>query len=151
MWVPFPDAPAAGQASVEYIAVISLLAVVLAVGRAGGGAPWRPAARASHKIRLGDLHRRRATCARRTRRERPGWSPCPLSSHTGGYEGEADVFSDDLGARGTLTMTQQSDGTVAAALAVGGRAASAAAGASDVHAGPVQLPGRGERHAPASG
>ena len=47
-----------------------------------------------------------------------GLAPCPLSSHMGGGDGGLTVFSADFGARGTLTMTQQSDGTVTAALAV---------------------------------
>ena len=57
----------------------------------------------------------------------------------GGGDGGLTVFSADFGARGTLTMTQQSDGTVAAALAVGGRRGVSGGLGLDVHAGPVQL------------
>src|SRR6185295_15395404 len=61
------------------------------------------------------------------------------SSHTGGGQGGLTVFSADFGARGTLTMTRQSDGTVAAALAVGGRRGISGGLGFDVHAGPLQL------------
>ena len=43
----------------------------------------------------------------------PGLAPCPLQSDMTGREVSVDAFSIEVGARWTLTVTPQSDGTVA--------------------------------------
>jgi hypothetical protein len=135
--LPLPrTALAAGQASVEYVAVVSLLvAVMLAAPAAGAGDIPRAVV---HGIRLGICLVASDVCSDAAAKA-AGLGPCPLSSHTGGGDGGVTVFSADFGARGTLTMTQQSDGTVAAALAVSGRRGVSGGLALDVHAGPLQF------------
>jgi hypothetical protein len=122
---------------VEYVAVLSLLvaAMLLAAPAAGAGDIPRAVA---HGVRLGICIVASDVCTDEEAKA-AGLAACPLSSHTGGGEGGLTVFSADFGARGTLTMTRQSDGTVAAALAVGGRRGISGGLGLDVHAGPLQL------------
>jgi hypothetical protein len=122
---------------VEYVAVLSLLvaAMLLAAPAAGAGDIPRAVA---HGIRLGLCLVASDVCTD-AEAKAAGLAACPLSSHTGGGEGGLTVFSADFGARGTLTLTRQSDGRVTAALAVGGRRGVSGGLGLDVHAGPLQL------------
>src|SRR4051812_938075 len=126
---------AAGQASVEYVAVIALVAALLLVAAPAAGAPDL-AGRVAYAIRLGICVVASDVCSSREARA-DGLAPCPLRSDTNGAEAGVSVFSVDLGARGTLTVTPQSDGTVAAALAAGGGAGVSGGLGTDLGAGPL--------------
>lgn len=121
----------------EYVAVVSLLVAVMLLAAPAVGAPDIPRA-VAHGLRLGICLVASDVCTGAEARA-AGLAPCPLSSHMGGGDAGVTVFSADFGARGMLTMTQQSDGTVAGALAVGGRRGVSGGLGLDVEAGPLKL------------
>jgi hypothetical protein len=103
--------PTAGQATLEYLAAIALLAAVFVVAAPAVGAPdigRKVVAAVKHGICIagGDI------CTSGDAR-RAGLAPCPLKSDTTGAEGSVTAFSVELGGKWTLTATPQSDGTVA--------------------------------------
>src|SRR4051794_6516065 len=114
-----PRTSAAGQASLEYVAVIALVAAILLVAGPAAGAPDIPR-KVADAIRLGICVVASDVCSTREARAE-GLAPCPLRSRTDGAEASVSFLSVDLGRRGTLTVTPQSDGTVAATLTEGGR------------------------------
>jgi hypothetical protein len=122
---------------VEYVVVVSLLVAAVLLAAPAAGAPDIPRS-VAHAIRMGICLVAADVCTG-AEAEAAGLAPCPLSSHMGGGDGGLTVLSADFGARGTLTMTQQSDGTVAATLAAGGRRGVSGGLGLDVHAGPLQL------------
>ena len=129
--------PTAGQASLEYVAAIALVAAVFLVAAPAVGAPDIPGT-VVHKLRLGLCIVAGDICSN-TAAQAAGVAPCPLASDTKGWEASATAFSIELGGRGTLTVATQSDGTVTAV-----RTASASGGVSagdgwDLAAGPVKI------------
>ena len=112
--------PTAGQASLEYIAAVALLAAVLLVAAPAVGAPdigRSVVAAVKHGICLagGDI------CTKGDA-ARAGLAPCPLRSDTTGGEGSVTAFSVEIGGKWLLTVTPQSDGTVAVVRTAGGSA-----------------------------
>ena len=107
-----------GQAAVEYIALLAVLAAVL-VAAGPARAPDIPRG-VVHGLRLGLCIVTGDVC---TPREAAAAAlpPCPMAAETKGSEIEATFFSIDLGTRGTLAMTSLSDGSVQAAWSAGGR------------------------------
>ena len=102
--------PTAGQATVEYVAALALIAALLVVAAPAVGAP--------NLGRIVVVKMRLALCivagdicvdddARRA-----GLAPCPLSSDTKGSEKTGTVLIYEIGRKGTLTVTPQSDGSV---------------------------------------
>jgi hypothetical protein len=132
--------PTAGQATIEYVAAISLLAAVLAVAGPAVGAPsiaHALVAQIKHALCLvgGDF------CTPSDAR-RAGLAPCPLRSDVSGGEGSVTAFSIELGGRTTLTVTPLSDGTVSvvrlagvSAAAVGGPSVGLSLGLAGVEGG----------------
>jgi hypothetical protein len=102
--------PTAGQASLEYVAVISLVTVLLLAAAPAVGAPSL-AGSVARGIRIGlcvvvdDICTREEAAA-------AGLPPCQLDSQTKGYDGRVTVFSVELGSRNTLTGYTESDGSV---------------------------------------
>jgi hypothetical protein len=108
-----------GQAAVEYIALLAVLAAVLVAAGPALGAPDLPRG-VVHGLRLGLCIVTGDVC---TPREAAAAAlpPCPMAAETKGSDVEATFFSIDLGTRGTLAMTSLSDGSVQAAWSAGGR------------------------------
>jgi hypothetical protein len=134
--------PTAGQATLEYIAAVALVAALLLVAAPAVGAPdiGRSLAGAlRHGICLvgGDI------CTTGDAR-RAGLPPCPLRSDLTGAEGWVTAFSVELGGKWTLTVTPRSDGTVAVTRIAGGGAGFAGGEGADGSLGPVKFVGRGE-------
>src|SRR6201989_1194086 len=108
-----------GQAAVEYIALLAVLAAALAAAGPAPGAPAPPGGvvpglRLGLCIVTGDVCTPREAAAATL-------PPCPMAAETKGSDIEATFFSIDLGTRGTLAMTSLSDGSVQAAWSAGGR------------------------------
>jgi len=102
--------PTAGQATLEYIAAVALLAALLVFAAPAVGAPdiARSVAKAiEHGICIagGDV------CNDGDAR-RAGLAPCPLMSDTTGAEASVTAFSVEIGGKWLLTITPRSDGTV---------------------------------------
>ena len=102
--------PTAGQASLEYIAAVALLAALLVFAAPAVGAPdiARSIAKAfEHGLCVvgGDVCN--SEDARRAK-----LAPCPLKSDTTGAEASVTAFSVEIGGKWLLTITPQSDGTV---------------------------------------
>lgn len=102
--------PTAGQATTEYVAVIALVAVVLAVaapvvgGRSIAHAVVAQMQRALCLAGLDICDARMAADA--------GLAPCPLKSDITGHDGSVSFRYVEVGGRTTLTVTPNSDGTV---------------------------------------
>jgi hypothetical protein len=112
--------PTAGQATLEYIAAVALLAAVFLVAAPAVGAPdlgGKVFAAVKHGICLagGDI------CTSGDA-ARAGLAPCQLKSDTTGGEGFVTAFSVELGGKWLLTVTPQSDGTVAVVRTAAGSA-----------------------------
>ena len=102
--------PIAGQASLEYIAVISLVAALLLLAAPAVGAP--PIAEAvARGILMGFWVVVVYVCTCRAAGA-PGLPPCQLDSATRGYDARVTVFSIEIGSRGTLTGYRESDGSI---------------------------------------
>lgn len=101
--------PTAGQASLEYIAVISLVAALLLLAAPAVGAPSIADA-VARGIRIGlcvvvdDICTREDAAA-------AGLPPCQLDSATRGYDARVTVFSIEGGSRDTLTGYRNSNGS----------------------------------------
>jgi hypothetical protein len=129
--------PTAGQATLEYIAAVALLAALLLVAAPAVGAPdiGRSVADAlRHGICLagGDI------CTKGDAR-RAGLPPCPLTTKTTGWDGTVEVMMVDVGGKFTLAVTRKSDGSVSVVrVANAGKGASAGIGA-ELDAGPIHF------------
>ena len=129
--------PTAGQATLEYIAAVALVAALLLVAAPAVGAPdiGRSVADAiRHGICLvgGDI------CTDGDAR-RAGLPPCPLRSDLTGAEGSVTAFSVELGGKWTLTVVPRSDGSVAVTRIGGGSAGVAGGPRPGGGAGPVRF------------
>jgi hypothetical protein len=130
--------PTAGQATLEYIAAVALLAALLLVAAPAVGAPdlaRRVADAVAHGLCVvgGDV------CSQGDAR-RAGLAPCPLKSDQTGADGTATAFSVELGGKWLLTVTPNSDGTVTI-VRTGGGTAGVAGGSGRLGAslGPVKF------------
>jgi hypothetical protein len=113
--------PTAGQASLEYVAVISLVAAVLVLAAPAVGTPSiaREVARA---VRLGVCVAAHDYCrAGDAAAERLG--PCTLGSRASGHESEVSLLSFRLGENDEWNVSVASDGSVSMVHAEGGSAA----------------------------
>jgi hypothetical protein len=127
--------PTAGQATLEYIAAVALLAAVFVVAAPAVGAPDLGRA-VVDGIRHGLCVAGGDICTNDDAR-RAGLAPCPLKSDTTGWEGSVSALVLEVGGKWTLTVTPQSDGSVTVV-----RTAGVSKGAGDgvgvsLHAGPV--------------
>ncbi|HET6550417.1 MAG TPA: hypothetical protein VFG79_18275 [Solirubrobacter sp.] len=102
--------PAAGQASIEYVAALALVAATLAVAAPAVGAPDL-AGIVAHKLRLALCLVAGDVCSDRAAKE-AGLAACPLSSDVKGHEASVTAYSIEVGHRWTLTVTPRSDGSV---------------------------------------
>ena len=102
--------PTAGQASIEYVAALALLAALFVVAAPAVGAPDIPRLVVG-KLRLGICLVANDVCSARAAKD-AGLAPCPMSSDITGHEVSVTGFSIEVGHRWTLTVTPRSDGTV---------------------------------------
>jgi hypothetical protein len=127
--------PTAGQATLDYIAAVALVAAMFLVAAPAVGAPDLGRAvfdAVKHGICVagGDI------CTNGDAR-RAGLAPCPLQSDTTGWEGSISALVFEVGGRWTLTVTPQSDGRVSVVRTAGvSKGAGDGAGVS-LHAGPL--------------
>jgi hypothetical protein len=112
--------PTAGQASLEYVAVISLVAAVLVIAAPAVGAPSF-AAQIARGIRIGLCVVAGDVCTRGDAAA-AGLAPCELSSATRGYEARVTVFSIEGGSKDVLTGLRSSDGSVSLVWSAAGSA-----------------------------
>ncbi len=110
--------PTAGQASIEYVAALALLAALFVVAAPAVGAP-DIGRLVVGKIRLGICLVASDVCSDRAAKE-AGLAPCPIKTDVNGHEVSVTAFSVEVGRRGTLTVTPQSDGSVAVVQARSG-------------------------------
>ena len=129
--------PTAGQATLEYIAAVALVAALLLVAAPAVGAPdigRSVADTIRHGICLvgGDI------CTNGDAR-RAGLPPCPLSTRTSGWDGTVEVAFFDVGGKFTLAVTKRSDGSVSVMrVANTGKGISGGLGA-ELDVGPVHF------------
>ncbi len=114
------DRPTAGQASLEYVAALALLAALFVVAAPAVGAPDIPRLIVA-KLRLGLCLVASDVCSAQAAKD-AGLAPCPLKTDVEGHEVSVTAFSVEVGRRGTLTVTPQSDGSVAVVQARSGSA-----------------------------
>jgi hypothetical protein len=112
--------PTAGQASLEYVAALALIAAVFAVAAPAVGAPDIPKLVVG-KLRLGICLVANDVCSDAAAKA-AGLAPCPLSSELRGHEVSVTAYSIEIGHRLTLTVTPQSDGSVTVVRSAGGHA-----------------------------
>ncbi len=127
--------PTAGQASLEYVAALALLAAVFVVAAPAVGAPDIPRAVVG-KMRLAICFVANDVCSDRAARD-AGLAPCPLSSETSGHEVSVSVAIYDAGRRTTLTVTSRSDGTVSVVRSGGVQVGLSVGVGGDVSLGPL--------------
>ena len=101
--------PTAGQASLEYIAVIALVAALLLAAPAVGAPSL--AGQVAKGIRLGLCTVAGDVCTNR-QAQAEGLPPCTMSADAKGLETGVTLFSIDFGARHELTGYRASDGTI---------------------------------------
>jgi len=129
--------PTAGQATLEYIAAVALVAALLLVAAPAVGAP--DIARAvADAIKHGLCVAGGDVCSTGDAR-RAGLPPCPLKSDFTGAEGSVKAFSVELGGKWTLTVTPRSDGSVAIVRAAGGSVGVSAGAGPSGSLGPMQF------------
>ena len=102
--------PTAGQASLEYIAVISLVAALLLLAAPAVGAP-SIADTVARGIRIGLCVVDDGICTREDAAA-AGLPPCQLDLATRGYDERVSVFSIEMGSRDTLTGYRNSNGSI---------------------------------------
>ena len=102
--------PAAGQASLEYIAVISLVTAVLVFAAPAVGASSL-AHQVARGVRLGLCVLAHDICTRRDAAA-AGLPPCRLRSKTRGIEESVTIFSVEIGSKHELTGFRESDGSI---------------------------------------
>lgn len=100
----------AGQASVEYVAAVSLVAALLA-GAAAVASPPALAHALSSTVRTGVCIVGGDIC-RSSDARAAGLPPCTVADRTRGYGGAVTVATFRFGDRGQYTVAQRSDGTV---------------------------------------
>ncbi|MBE2318550.1 hypothetical protein DVA67_021395 [Solirubrobacter sp. CPCC 204708] len=125
----------AGQATIEYVAAIALIAALLVVAAPAVGAPSVAAAVVAQMERalcIAGLD----ICDARMARD-AGLAPCPLKTDVTGHEATGTAFSIELGHRLTLTVTPNSDGTVTVVRSASGTAGGSGGVGYDVAVGPV--------------
>jgi hypothetical protein len=110
----------AGQASLEYVAALALLAAVFVVAAPAVGAPDIPRLVVG-KLRLAVCFVANDVCSSKAARD-AGLAPCPLTSDTSGHEVSVTAFSIEVGHGWTLTVTPQSDGSVSIVRTASGTA-----------------------------
>jgi hypothetical protein len=110
--------PTAGQAALEYVAVISLVAAVLAIAAPAVGAP-SIASEVARGIRIG-LCAVSADICTRGDAAAAGLPPCDLDSVTRGHDSRVTFFSVEVGARDVITGVHASDGSVSLAYSKAG-------------------------------
>jgi hypothetical protein len=129
--------PTAGQATLETIAAVALMAALLLVAAPSVGAPdlgHSVADAIRHGICMvgGDI------CSRGDAR-RAGLPPCSLSTKTTGWDATAEVLMVNVGGKFTLAVTKKSDGSVSVVrLANAGKGASTGFG-GNLDAGPIHF------------
>jgi hypothetical protein len=129
--------PTAGQATLEYIAAVALLAALLLVAAPAVGAP-DIARGVSGAIEHGLCVVGGDVCSTADAR-RAGLAPCPLTTKTTGWDGGVSVMIVDVGGRFTLAVTKRSDGSVSIVRTVNaGRGITDGIGAS-LDAGPIHF------------
>src|SRR4051812_27305832 len=100
----------AGQATIEYLAAIALIAAIFVFAGPAVGAP--PIGKqVVHGIRMGICLVAHDVCSSREARA-DGLAACPLRSDTNGSEYSASAVIYELGHKHLLTVTPQSDGSV---------------------------------------
>jgi hypothetical protein len=102
--------PTAGQASLEYIAVISLVAALLLLAAPAVGAPSL-ADSVARGVRVGLCVVVDDVCSREDAAA-AGLPPCQLRSKTRGFEETVTIFSIDVGSEDELTGYRESDGSI---------------------------------------
>jgi hypothetical protein len=129
--------PTAGQATLEYIAAVALLAALFLLAAPAVGAP--DIARAvADAFRHGLCVVGGDVCSQGDAR-RAGLPPCPLSTKTSGWDGAVSVMFVDIGGTFTLAVTKRSDGSVGVVrVANAGKGISGGLGA-ELDAGPVHF------------
>ncbi len=127
--------PIAGQASVEYIAVIALVAALFAFALPAVGGPDLPRA-VEQNVRLGICVVAGDICGPKSARA-AGVAPCTLNSRTDGRAVGLSILSVDLGGNETLTVAPQSDGSVNVSVGAGVSAGGSAGLGEDLTEGPV--------------
>jgi hypothetical protein len=127
----------AGQASLEYVAVIALVAALLVFAGPALGAREIPR-QVVHSMRLAicivadDVCRREDALA-------AGLKPCVEAGQTKGIEGGFTVFSVDVGANDQLTGYRESDGSISLVWSAGGSFGLAGGFGLDGAAGPLSV------------
>jgi hypothetical protein len=101
--------PIAGQASLEYIAVISLVAVLLLLAAPAVGVPSIAGA-VARGVRIGLCIVDDDVCTREDAAA-AGLPPCQLDLASRGYDARVTVFSIEGGSRDTLTGYRNSNGS----------------------------------------
>ncbi|MDA0159350.1 hypothetical protein OM076_03650 [Solirubrobacter ginsenosidimutans] len=129
--------PTAGQASLEYIAAVALLAALLVFAAPAVGAP--DIARAIVKAFEHGLCVVGGDVCNSEDARRAKLAPCPLRTELKGHEGSITAFSLELGEKSTLTVTPQSDGTVLVVRTAGVTGGFAGALGFGGEAGPVRF------------
>jgi hypothetical protein len=110
--------PTAGQASLEYVAALSLVAAVLVIAAPAVGAPSL-ASGVARAVRLGICVVAGDVCTR-GEAAAAGLPPCELDSATRGYDARLTLFSIELGTKDVLTGVRFSDGSVSLAWSKSG-------------------------------
>jgi hypothetical protein len=105
-----PRHPTAGQASVEYIAAVTLTAAVLAAAGTAVGAPGI-GHRVVHGIRLGICIVAGDVC-RPSEAAAAGLAPCTITSATRGREGQVEFFFVTAASGDAYTVSRDSEGRV---------------------------------------
>ena len=129
--------PTAGQASIEYLGAIALVALVFILAAPAVGAPsiaGSVVAQIKHGLCLvgGDF------CTTSDAR-RAGLAPCPLRSDISGGEGSLTVFSVEIGGRTTLMVTPLSDGTFSVVRTLSGSVGAVGGPDAGLSFGPVRF------------
>jgi hypothetical protein len=127
--------PTAGQATLEYIAAVALLAAVFLVAAPAVGAPDLGRA-VFDGIRHGICVAGGDVCTTADAR-REGLGPCPLRSDTTGWEGSVSALVLEVGGKWTLTVTPRSDGSVNVVRTAGASKGGGDGAGVSLNAGPV--------------
>jgi hypothetical protein len=125
----------AGQATIEYVAAIALIAAIFVlVGPAVGAPPIGK--QVVHTIRRGICIVAGDVCSS-AQAKAAGLGPCPLSSDTTGHEFSVSALVYESGGRVALTVTPQSDGTVSVVKAEAKSKGLTGGYGPELHAGPI--------------
>jgi hypothetical protein len=127
----------AGQASIEYIAAVALIAAIFVLAAPAVGAP--PLGKqVVHGIRRGICLVAGDVCSNADAKA-AGLAPCPLSSDTKGHEFLFSALIYEVGGKETVTVTPQSDGTFSV-VRVQAKSKGVTGGIGpELHAGPISF------------